>query len=232
MFDLLHKTQRSLHLNTLETLVAITSRYSAQFQTTAPSILKELIPFITDADLQSTALALKVASQCLLITPQANEVQDVIDKSTLLSNSQLIQGSALVQLLNFFAACSNAGVVKDQTVTSLSNFVSLSTQASAMCLAAVALRSAKKQQLLNDFIAKVKDSNTQKQVVGALCLGEFGKHQDVSGISGIIDMVANLFKGQHEDVRTAGSICLGNISVGNTDFFLKKVFALVDQSQH
>lgn len=59
-------------------------------------------------------------------------------------------------------------------------------------------------------------------------MGEFGKHQDVSEIEGIIDTVSSLFKVANEDVRTAGSICLGNISVGNTDFFLKKVFALVD----
>jgi hypothetical protein len=31
-FDLLHKTQRTLHLNTLEALVAIISRYPQQIQ--------------------------------------------------------------------------------------------------------------------------------------------------------------------------------------------------------
>src|SRR3569833_3099958 len=40
-----------------------------------------------------------------------------------------------------------------------------------------------------------------------------------------------MFKSSNEDVKTAGSICLGNISVGNADFFLEKVFTLVDQSQ-
>ena len=39
-----------------------------------------------------------------------------------------------------------------------------------------------------------------------------------------------LFKSQSEDVRTAASICLGNISIGNPDFFLQRVFALVDKS--
>jgi hypothetical protein len=31
LYDLLHKTQRSLHLNTLEALVAMVERYSSQF---------------------------------------------------------------------------------------------------------------------------------------------------------------------------------------------------------
>jgi hypothetical protein len=49
-------------------------------------------------------------------------------------------------------------------------------------------------------------------------------------VPGIIEIVANLFKSQAEEVKTAGSICLGNISVGNADFFLEKVFALLDKS--
>jgi len=64
-----------------------------------------------------------------------------------------------------------------------------------------------------------------------LCLGEYGKKTDLSGIPKIIDIVSSLFKGANEDVRTAGSICLGNISIGNTDYFLERVFALVDKSE-
>jgi hypothetical protein len=53
----------------------------------------------------------------------------------------------------------------------------------------------------------------------------------LSGIPKIIDIVSSLFKGANEDVRTAASICLGNISIGNTDYFLERVFALVDKSE-
>jgi len=53
---------------------------------------------------------------------------------------------------------------------------------------------------------------------------------DLSGVAGIIDAVSNLFRVPNEDIRTAGSICLGNISIGNADYFLQRVFALVDKS--
>lgn len=33
-------------------------------------------------------------------------------------------------------------------------------------------------------------------------------------------------------MRTAASICLGNLSVGNPEFFLEKVFRLVDAAEH
>jgi len=61
-------------------------------------------------------------------------------------------------------------------------------------------------------------------VKGSLCLGEYGKKVDLSTLANIIDTVSSLFKVQNEEVRTAASICLGNISIGNPDFFLQRVF--------
>ena len=61
-------------------------------------------------------------------------------------------------------------------------------------------------------------------------MGELGKLNDLSGVPNLIDVVSKLFKVQSEDVRTAASIALGNISIGNPDFFLQRVFALVDKS--
>jgi hypothetical protein len=66
----------------------------------------------------------------------------------------------------------------------------------------------------------LKGSSTNLIIVGALSLGEFGKMNDLKGIKDILNTVSSLFKSQNEEVKTAGSICLGNISVGNPDFFL------------
>ena len=44
-------------------------------------------------------------------------------------------------------------------------------------------------------------------------------------------MISAFFKADNEAVRTASSICLGNISVGSPDFFLEKVFNLVDAAE-
>jgi hypothetical protein len=53
---------------------------------------------------------------------------------------------------------------------------------------------------------------------------------DLSGVNKLIDQVSALFKSSNDDVRTAASIALGNISIGNPDFFLQRVFSLVDLS--
>lgn len=83
---------------------------------------------------------------------------------------------------------------------------------------------------MQDFLNRVKGQGNESQLKGALCLGEYGKLNDLSGVANIIDQVSALFKSQSEDVRTAASIALGNISIGNPDFFLQRVFALVDKS--
>ena len=54
---------------------------------------------------------------------------------------------------------------------------------------------------------------------------------DLSKVQGILETISSLFRSEDEDVRTAGSISLGSMTVGNPDFFLKKVFDFVDKSE-
>ncbi len=51
MYDLLHKTSRTLHLNTLEAIQCMMSRYNPQFAAKVSDIMKETIPFISESDL-------------------------------------------------------------------------------------------------------------------------------------------------------------------------------------
>jgi cullin-associated NEDD8-dissociated protein 1 len=83
---------------------------------------------------------------------------------------------------------------------------------------------------MNDFLAKL--SSPGNEVQACLSLGELGKLSDMSTVPNIITTISNLFKAADEGTRTAASICLGNLSVGNPDFFLEKVFKLVDAAEH
>ena len=125
LFDLLHKAQRTIHLNTLETVVAMVSRYHSQFTQQSANILKEITQFVTEADLQASALALRLANHILAINNQGVEIQGVIAKACLLAKSPLIQGQALQELLAFFAAASAVNAIKDNTIAELYSYVSL-----------------------------------------------------------------------------------------------------------
>jgi hypothetical protein len=67
--------------------------YPSQFQASSSAILKELLPFVNDNDMQVSASSLKVAIPVLTISgPAVQEVQTFIQRATDLSKSQLIQG--------------------------------------------------------------------------------------------------------------------------------------------
>lgn len=235
LFELLHKAQRTIHLNTLEAMVSMISRYQALFQPSATAIFKELISFVNDNDMQVSALALKVATPTIIITnPAAPEAQNFINAATVLSRSVLIQGQTLLidELLSFFSAASSSGAILDKTISDLYSAISIKTQSSAMVLARVAVNNkdaTKKTALLNDLKGKI--SQPGNEVQASLGLGELGKLLDLSSVKNIITTVSSLFKAADETVRIAASICLGNISVGNPDFFLEKVFNLVDAAE-
>jgi len=136
----------------------------------------------------------------------------------------------LTELLQFFTVASANGCVKESAVGELCDYTSLSAQTAASALARVAVYGPQKAKLQQDFLAKVQGVSNEVKIKGALCLGEYGKLVDLSGVPNVIDLVANLFKVANEEVRTAGSICLGNVSIGKPEFFLPRVFALVDNS--
>jgi hypothetical protein len=62
--------------------------YPQQFQANSSAILKELLPFVNDNDMQTSAWALKVAIPILTLSgPATPEVQAFIGKSAELSRS-------------------------------------------------------------------------------------------------------------------------------------------------
>ena len=68
-------------------------------------------------------------------------------------------------------------------------------------------------------------------IVGALTIGEYGKLVDLSQEARILPTVQTLFNNPQEDVKFAASICMGNVAIGNPEFFVPKVFELVQNSQ-
>ena len=76
-----------------------------------------------------------------------------------------------------------------------------------------------------------KQSNEDETVRATLTLGEIGVFVDLSQIANIIGTVSKLFEHADDQVRQAAAICLGGISIGNTEFFIPKVFELINNSQ-
>lgn len=65
LVELLHKAQRSIHLNTLETMDALLSRYPSQFNDSVATFQGEIVKFIDETDIQRSSLALRCANQII-----------------------------------------------------------------------------------------------------------------------------------------------------------------------
>lgn len=177
MFELLHKASRTINLNTLEALVSMTNHYPKQFEQASSAILKEILPFITDNDMQASQLALKLATSLIGGTQSSSsQAQDLITRAAQLSKSHLIQGqqSLVNELLAFFQAAADG--IQDKTFGELYSQVGLKSQTSAQCIARAMVFSKnanKKITATNDMIQKIGTQGNEVQ--GCLCLGELGK---------------------------------------------------------
>jgi cullin-associated NEDD8-dissociated protein 1 len=74
-------------------------------------------------------------------------------------------------------------------------------------------------------------SDPDRVISTILVLGEIGTMTDMSSIKDIIKTISSLFAHENDQIRQAAAICLGSISIGNTNFFLEKVFALITKSE-
>ena len=135
LYDLLGKSQRSVQLSTLELFEALTRRYGAQFVQDAAKIQDHISELISDSDLQRMELAFRVASHLVRVQPSANAHKKILMKSIEACKSQLVQGSCLHQLFEFFKAAAQAKIVDSTVVSHLLSTITLKTQNGAACVA-------------------------------------------------------------------------------------------------
>lgn len=86
-FDLLKKAQRQLQIVTLETMEALTRRYSSQFVAHISKIQSEIAPLMTD-DLQKSVIVLKIAKNLILAKPDKSLHSVAIMKAAELAKNE------------------------------------------------------------------------------------------------------------------------------------------------
>jgi hypothetical protein len=80
-------------------LAALLERYSNQFAQDCKVLQGEIAKCIDESDIQRSALAIKCASIIIKLNKNLPENKQVIDKSVILTSSELIQGQKVVSEL-------------------------------------------------------------------------------------------------------------------------------------
>jgi predicted ATPase with chaperone activity len=87
---------------------------------------------------------------------------------------------------------------------------------------------------MGDYVNKLfgiiqsDNSPDDNKVRATLTFGEIGQNKDLSKMPGVLETISRLFQHSNDQVRQAAAISLGIISIGNTNFFLEKVFKLIE----
>ncbi|KAF4356554.1 hypothetical protein F8388_006298 [Cannabis sativa] len=249
----LRKANRALRQATLGTLNSLIVAYGDKIASPAYEvIIVELSTLISDSDLHMTALALELC--CTLMSDKRSSLvigtavrNKVLPQALTLIKSSLLQGHALLALQNFFAALVySANTSFDALLESLLSSAKPSPQAGgvakqalysiAQCVAVLCLAAGDKKysstvKMLTEILKDDSSSNSAKQHLSLLCLGEIGRRKDLSSHPHIENIVIESFQSPFEEIKSAASYALGNIAVGNLSKYLPFILDQIDNQQ-
>lgn len=247
----LRKANRALRQATLGTLNSLVVAYGDRIGS-YEVIIAELSALISDSDLHMTALALELC--CTLMTDRKSTQNvgltvrhKVLPQALILVRSSLLQGHALQSLQNFFAALVlTANTSFDALLDSLLSSSKPSPQSgglakqalysiaqcvAVLCLAAGDQKCASTVEMLTSILKADSTTNSAKQHLALLCLGEIGRRKDLSSHTHIESIVIESFQSPFEEIKSAASYALGNIAVGNLSKYLPFILDQIDNQQ-
>ncbi|XP_022976335.1 cullin-associated NEDD8-dissociated protein 1-like [Cucurbita maxima] len=249
----LRKANRALRQATLGTLNSLIAAYGDKIAPSAYEIIiVELSTLISDSDLHMTALALELC--CTLMGDRRSSPSiglavrnKVLPQALLLIKSALLQGHALMALQSFFAAMVySANTSFDALLDSLLSCAKPSPQSggvakqalfsiaqcvAVLCLAAGDQKYSSTVRMLTEILKDDSSTNSAKQHLALLCLGEIGRRKDLSLHVHIENIVIESFQSPFEEIKSAASYALGNIAVGNLSKYLPFILDQIDNQQ-
>uniref|UniRef100_A0A804P458 Cullin-associated NEDD8-dissociated protein 1 n=1 Tax=Zea mays TaxID=4577 RepID=A0A804P458_MAIZE len=228
----LRKANRALRQATLGTLNSLVVTYGGQIGSSSyETIIAELSTLISDMDLHMTALALEL---CCTIMVDRKSIQNVglavrdkvLPQALVLIRSALLQGQALQALQRFFASLvQSANTSFDALLESLISAAkpSHSGTGDQKCASTI--------EMLKGILKDDSTTNSAKQHMALLCLGEIGRRKDLSNHVQIENIVIESFQSPFEEIKSAASYALGNIAVGNLSKYLPFILDQIDNQQ-
>ncbi|KAF1532062.1 Cullin-associated NEDD8-dissociated protein 1, partial [Eudyptes sclateri] len=238
----LRKNQRALKLSTLTALDILVKNYSDSLQPAMiESVLTELPALITENDMHVSQVAVMFLTTLAKVYPSciSKISSSVLAEIFQLVHSPLLQGGALNAIIDFFQALvltktATMGYSELMKQLTAPIYSSGSAEASVMlhkqayysvakCVAALSSACPKEvPAIVNQFIQDVKNpkSSSAVKVLAFLSLAEMGRTMNLSAQRELKTVILEAFGSPSEEVKSAASYALGNISVGNLKEYL------------
>lgn len=244
----LRKNQRALKLSTLQCLDVVVENYgNAVTAGMLGDVMKEMPPLINENDLHISQLTLNLLTTISRghKSSMANIHSAILPQTLELVQSPLLQGGALTAVLDFFRALITLGLPKlgFRDLLQMLNKPVYDTRNSsgpihrqayhsiARCVAALTEMSPlEASKVVSQFVSDIKNPKSTEHIVlfALLALGEIGKNIDLSSHGDIQNVILECFSSPNEEVKSAASYALGNVSVGNLPKFLPFVLQEIE----
>ncbi|XP_031461086.1 cullin-associated NEDD8-dissociated protein 1-like isoform X1 [Phasianus colchicus] len=239
----LRKNQRALKLSTLAALDILVKNYSDSLKPAMiESVLTELPALISENDMHVSQVAIAFLTTLAKVYPSciSKITGSVLAEIFQLVHSPLLQGGALNAIIDFFqalvltkaATVGYSELLKQLTAPVYSSgppeaSAALHKQAyysAAKCVAALSSACPKEAPgTVNQFIQDVKSPKCSAavKVLAFLSLAEMGRTTNLtSAQKELKTVILEAFASPSEEVKSAASYALGNISVGNLKEYL------------
>eukprot|EP00192_Tetraselmis_astigmatica_P000226 CAMPEP_0117662728 /NCGR_PEP_ID=MMETSP0804-20121206/8205_1 /TAXON_ID=1074897 /ORGANISM="Tetraselmis astigmatica, Strain CCMP880" /LENGTH=1235 /DNA_ID=CAMNT_0005469641 /DNA_START=95 /DNA_END=3802 /DNA_ORIENTATION=- len=240
----LRKANRTLRQASLDTLVALVT---SQPQHLSPDSVEALVEaaanLVDDGDLHLAALGLKL---CWTLTASQPAVASTVcgkalPKAMDLVKSPLLQGVGLEALQQFFVSMVKSGGVScDELQNSLlaigsaENASKTAQRSVAQCLAVLCTSAGQDQvqKTVDGLLAMLQaPGNASLQRVSLLILGEIGRRTDLSSFAALQGAINTALASQLDDIKSAGSMALGGITVGSLHTYLPFLLEQISSQQ-
>ena len=239
--SLLHRQSRALKLATLETLVAMLKKYNLP---TAKylELLEELKAFVKDDDLHLAQHALD--SIALIVKKEHNipkaALLAVVNMMRQLARSTVLQGATLAKLCEAYTVVAQANVsgldvqfLTNHIAEDLDTLHRSSLLGLAKCCANVVIAAPRAFQ--DTFLQKAAEKLAVGNVASqhsALCIGEVGRHVDLSARQNLTQGLMRLFDHANEDMKISAAVSLGSLAIGNLTAYLPVIFQSFSVQAH
>uniref|UniRef100_A0A2C9JF10 TATA-binding protein interacting (TIP20) domain-containing protein n=1 Tax=Biomphalaria glabrata TaxID=6526 RepID=A0A2C9JF10_BIOGL len=244
----LRKNQRALKLSTLQCLDVVVKNYGGAVNGyMLADVMKEMPPLINENDLHISQLTLNLLTSISRSHKQSisNIQTEILPQILILVQSPLLQGGALNAVLEFFRALIALSLPKlgfrdllqmlilpvyDTRLTS-GPIHRQAYHSIARCVAALTEMSPiEASNVVAQFVSDIKNPKSTEHIVlfSLLALGEIGKNIDLSSHGDIQNVILECFSSPNEEVKSAASYALGNVSVGNLPKFLPFVLQEIE----
>ena len=203
--------------------------------------LQELPPLLSESDLHIAQLTMDLMTS---ISKSKHPNSVVLGPEVYaLAQSPLLQGGALNAMMALFQSVANPSRPKYShndligllvTPVLQPDGVSIHKQgraSTAKCVAALTVNrpSNESKAIVDGFVQNLQTNPcAHVQTFSLLAIGEIGRHIDLSADANVRAVIFNCFNNSNEDIKSAASYALGNVSLGNLNLYLPIVLKEID----